>query len=94
LNRKALIPLSKRYFCLGRCKTLVRCSYLEEVQSFLKSKCEEATVVVMPDFFLDRFVSLNCECGGFLRKGSQNVAGRKGGSIDGIVQKEFREETP
>jgi len=31
---------------------------LEELQRFLKREIEELNVVVMPDFFLDRLVSL------------------------------------
>jgi sugar/nucleoside kinase (ribokinase family) len=64
-------------------------AYLEEVQSFLKSKCEGATVVVMPDFFLDRFVSLDWDVKSFSEM-IANVVERKGGSIDGIFQTEFR----
>ncbi|MEM3640901.1 MAG: carbohydrate kinase family protein [Candidatus Bathyarchaeia archaeon] len=64
-------------------------SYLEEVQTFLKSKLEKFNVVVMPDFFLDRFVSLNWSVEAFSEKVAV-VAGRKGGSIDGIAQTEFR----
>ncbi|MGB9959048.1 MAG: carbohydrate kinase family protein [Candidatus Bathyarchaeales archaeon] len=64
-------------------------AYLEKVQSFLKSKCAEATVVVMPDFFLDRFVSLRCDAASFSEMVA-NVVKRKGGSIDGITQTEFR----
>ena len=63
--------------------------YLEEVQSFLKGKFEEATVVIMPDFFLDRFVSLKCDAKSFSEMVA-NVVERKGGSIDGIAQTEFR----
>ena len=63
--------------------------YLEEVQSSLRSVESEATVVVMPDFFLDRFVTLNCGVNAFCEI-LGNVAGRKGGSIDGIAQTEFR----
>ncbi|MGB9854323.1 MAG: carbohydrate kinase family protein [Candidatus Bathyarchaeales archaeon] len=64
-------------------------AYLEEARSFLKSRCEEATVVVMPDFFLDRFVSLDCDVESFSETVA-NVVKRKGGSIDGIAQTEFR----
>lgn len=42
-------------------------------------------VVVMPDFFLDRIVSLDCDVERFASMLS-NVAIRKGGSIDGIAQ--------
>lgn len=64
-------------------------AYLEEVQSFLKSKHKEATVAVMPDFFLDRFVSLEWNVK-FFSEMVANVVERKGGSIDGIAQTEFR----
>ncbi|MEM3769657.1 MAG: carbohydrate kinase family protein [Candidatus Bathyarchaeia archaeon] len=62
---------------------------LDEVRDFLKSQQIEAEVVVMPDFFLDRFVSLNTSPDR-LFKIIINVVERKGGSIDGISQKEFR----
>lgn len=61
----------------------------EELQMFLESEIEEFKVVVMPDFFLDRLVSLNCDVKTF----SQilgDVAKRNGGSIDGINQLELR----
>ncbi len=46
-------------------------------------------VVVMPDFFLDRFVSWNGDVGRFSRS-ILEVAERKGGSIDNVVQTELR----
>lgn len=64
-------------------------TYLEEVKHFLKNSNEEVSVVVMPDYFLDRFLNLNCEPATFLKMVS-DVVKRKGGSIDGIAQKEFR----
>ncbi|MEM2609907.1 MAG: carbohydrate kinase family protein [Candidatus Bathyarchaeia archaeon] len=65
--------------------------YLEEVKTFLKKLNVKRifNVVVMPDFFLDRFVSLNFNLGAFT-EAVANVIGRKGGSIDGIVQRDFR----
>lgn len=63
--------------------------YLEDVKSLLQSRDEEVNVVVMPDFFLDRFVSLKCGSKTFF-KAVLDVLARKGGSIDGIVQKDFR----
>ncbi len=64
---------------------------LEEVKGFLKRlRAEkEIHVVVMPDFFLDRFVSLNFNLETFV-DAVADVLGRKGGSIDGIIQKDFR----
>jgi ribokinase len=62
---------------------------LEEVQRFLKSRLEEVNVVVMPDFFLDRLVNLKQNVTDF-SKIVEEVAERKGGSIDGIEQTELR----
>jgi sugar/nucleoside kinase (ribokinase family) len=62
---------------------------LPEVQRFLMEKPEEFSVVVMPDFFLDRVVSIGSDvktfCGELV-----SVARRKGGSIDGIGQADIR----
>ncbi|MGB9684622.1 MAG: carbohydrate kinase family protein [Candidatus Bathyarchaeales archaeon] len=64
-------------------------TYLDEVKHFLKNPNEGVNVVVMPDFFLDRFLNLNWEPETFLKM-VNDVVERKGGSIDGIAQKEFR----
>jgi sugar/nucleoside kinase (ribokinase family) len=59
------------------------------VKEFLKGQIEEFDVVVMPDFFLDRFISLKWNVKTF----SENllrVLQRKGGCIDGIKQVDFR----
>ncbi|MDW8022240.1 MAG: carbohydrate kinase family protein [Nitrososphaerota archaeon] len=69
-------------------KTLIG-SYLDEARNLLEGKLREVSVVVMPDFFLDRFISLNLSLEAFHEKVA-GVAGRKGGSIDGIPQTEFR----
>ena len=63
--------------------------YLKELQGFLESEIREFDVVVMPDFFLDRLISLNCDIKNFSRM-LQEVVNRKGGSIDGIEQLELR----
>jgi len=63
--------------------------YLQELQRFLESETEEINVVVMPDFFLDRLVSLNCDVKDFSVMLGE-VVKRKGGSIDGIEQVELR----
>ena len=60
-----------------------------ELQSFLMQKPKECKVAVLPDFFLDRLISLNwnpSEFSGLI----SNVAKRKGGSIDGIPQTDLR----
>jgi len=61
----------------------------EEILSFLKEKSEKFNVVVMPDFFLDRIITLKWN----LEKFSENLkltAEKKGGCIDEIEQTELR----
>ena len=64
---------------------------LEELHGFLKESGEikKVDVVVMPDFFLDRLISLNSDVTAF-SKLMKRVVKRKGGSIDGIRQTELR----
>ena len=56
-----------------------------EITSFLEEKPEEVNVVVMPDFFFDRFIDSDCDVNTFSSMISK-VASRKGGSIDDIKQ--------
>lgn len=63
--------------------------HLEELQRFLEGEVEEINVVVMPDFFLDRLISLNCDVESFSVMLGE-VAKRKGGSIDRIEQVDLR----
>jgi len=65
--------------------------HLEELREFLKEPngTKEVNVVVMPDFFLDRLISVNSDVTAF-SKLMKRVAERKGGSIDGIRQVELR----
>ena len=63
--------------------------YLEELQRFLESEIQEINVVVMPDFFLDRLISLNCDVKNFYRM-LEEVAKHNGGSIDGIGQVDLK----
>jgi sugar/nucleoside kinase (ribokinase family) len=60
-----------------------------ELLSFLKEAPKKLDVVVMPDFFLDRLINLNCDAPSFLSMVT-NVTNRKGGSIDGIAQTDIR----
>ena len=63
--------------------------FLTELKDFLKGLSEEINVVVLPDFFLDRLMSLKWDIKTF----SENlwkVIQRKGGSIDGIEQADLR----
>jgi ribokinase len=64
-----------------RCKT--------ELQSFLTQPTKDCRVVVLPDFFLDRFINLKWDTKTFSRL-VQDVAERGGGSLDGISQSELR----
>ena len=61
----------------------------EELLSFLRKPSRETNVVVLPDFFLDRLVNLELDVGDFSAKVS-SIVQRKGGSIDGIPQTDFR----
>ena len=47
------------------------------------------SVAVMPDFFLDRIISVNRDVNGFA-KTMDKVVARKGGSIDSVNQADFR----
>jgi sugar/nucleoside kinase (ribokinase family) len=60
-----------------------------ELLGLLSEGLRQLDVVVMPDFFLDRLITLDCEPSGFFSM-VENVAERKGGSIDGIVQTDIR----
>jgi sugar/nucleoside kinase (ribokinase family) len=57
--------------------------------SFLKEDHEKRDVVVMPDFFHDRLITLNYDAACFSSLIAE-VATRKGGSIDGIAQTDIR----
>jgi sugar/nucleoside kinase (ribokinase family) len=62
---------------------------LEELENFLQKKPRKLTVVTMPDFFLDRLVSLASDLKAFYEEVAR-VGERKGGALDNIVQKELR----
>jgi sugar/nucleoside kinase (ribokinase family) len=61
----------------------------DELLSFLKKEKEKLDVVVMPDFFFDRLISLTYDADSF-SSAIAEIARRKGGSIDGIEQIELR----
>jgi ribokinase len=63
--------------------------FLRETQEFLRGSERELNVVAMPDFFLDRFISLDYDEKTFC-KSIGNVTRRKGGSIDRIRQTDTR----
>ncbi len=60
-----------------------------ELLNFLKEEHEKLDAVVMPDFFYDRLITLDCDTPRFSAL-IADVAGRKGGSIDGISQMDIR----
>lgn len=66
-----------------------RTTYKNELQSFLKERQNKLDVVVMPDLFFDRFISLDCDVTSFFSAAS-DIAERKGGSIDGVAQMDIR----
>jgi sugar/nucleoside kinase (ribokinase family) len=55
----------------------------------LKNEFKEFGVVIMPDFFLDRLINLEWDVNCF-SKNIDNVARKKGGSLDGIAQVDLR----
>ena len=57
----------------------------DELLQFLEPDTREIDVVVMPDFFLDRLITLECDASSFSILVA-DVAKRKGGSIDGVAQ--------
>jgi len=60
-----------------------------ELLNFLKAAPEKLDVVVLPDFFLDRLINLDCDVASFFSI-VKDVADRKGGSIDGVAQTDIR----
>jgi sugar/nucleoside kinase (ribokinase family) len=65
----------------------IKCKH--ELLNFLKAAPKKLNVVVMPDFFLDRLVSLDYDPASFSSM-VQAIVDRKGGSIDGIAQTDIR----
>ena len=61
----------------------------DEMLGFLKENHEKLDVVVMPDFFHDRLINLDCDAARFSSM-IADVAKRKGGSIDGVAQTDMR----
>ena len=61
----------------------------KDLCAFLRDGFEQFSVVVMPDFFLDRFVNLSQNVESF-SKSLGNIVNNKGGSMDGVAQTELR----
>ncbi len=62
----------------------------DELLQFLQHGMRKIHVVVMPDFFLDRVISLGKYDVPSFTKALAEVTQRKGGSIDGIAQMDLR----
>jgi sugar/nucleoside kinase (ribokinase family) len=60
-----------------------------ELLGFLKKDPEKCDVIVTPDFFYDRLISLDWDVAGF-SSAIADVADQKGGSIDGVKQTDIR----
>ena len=60
-----------------------------ELEIFAEQKKKECKVAVLPDFFLDRLINLNWNPVEFSSLVA-DVAGRKGGSLDGIPQTDMQ----
>jgi ribokinase len=61
----------------------------EELLNFLRKPGRQLNVVVLPDFFLDRLVNLDCDVEEFSAEVS-GIVQRKGGSIDRVAQTDLR----
>jgi sugar/nucleoside kinase (ribokinase family) len=62
---------------------------LANMQRFFEREIKDISVVVMPDFFLDRLISLRRDKSQFSEK-LEDIIERKGGSIDRVEQTELR----
>ena len=68
---------------------MLRTECKNELLDFLKQDPEKRSVVVMPDFFYDRMISLDCDAARF-SSAIADITERKGGSIDGVKQTDIR----
>jgi len=68
---------------------MLRTECKDELLGFLKKDPEKRDVIVMPDFFYDRLISLDYDAEGFFSV-IADITERKGGSIDGIEQIDIR----
>ncbi len=62
---------------------------IAEVLSYLGKPIEKTNVVVMPDFFMDRLVNLECDSQSFCTSVT-GIIKRKGGAIDQVKQTDQR----
>jgi sugar/nucleoside kinase (ribokinase family) len=68
---------------------LLRVDCKNELLNFLNEKQEKLDAVVMPDFFFDRFISIDYDVASFFSI-IADITSRKGGSIDAIAQLDIR----
>jgi sugar/nucleoside kinase (ribokinase family) len=68
---------------------MLRVDCKDEILNFLKENHEKLDVVVMPDFFYDRLISLDYDAASFSSV-IADITERKGGSIDGVEQTDIR----
>jgi hypothetical protein len=57
----------------------------KELIDFLGKKQKTFNIVVMPDFFMDRIINLECNAEDFVSE-FRGIVARKGGSIDQVAQ--------
>src|SRR5512139_1058556 len=62
---------------------------MEKLTAALSDDSKELDVVVLPDFFLDRLITLEKTPSEFTTTVTE-IASRKGGSVDGVPQKDIR----
>ncbi len=68
---------------------MLRADCKDELLGFLEKDPEKCDVIVMPDFFYDRLISLDYDAARFSSV-IADITARKGGSIDGVEQTNIR----
>ena len=68
---------------------MLQTDFKDELLHFLIRKQKKLDAVVIPDFFYDRLINLNCDATHFSSIIAE-VSARKGGSIDGVEQIDIR----
>jgi len=63
--------------------------YQGELLNFLKEEPEKIRAIVIPDFFHDRIINIDCTANRFSSM-IADITKRKGGSIDGVAQTDIR----
>ncbi len=84
---KGYFRFAEKQVNTGSARKLRTCK--EELLQFLKKPPGELKITVMPDFFLDRIVNLECSIQEFFAS-AETITQRKGGSIDHVRQTDQR----